>query len=816
MDHALPIDALLPDLCKTLRTKGRAVLQAPPGAGKTTRVPLAILADGLTKGRILMLEPRRLAARAAAERMAQTLGEPMGRTVGYRIRGQSKVGPSTRIEVITEGILTRMLQDQPELPGVGVVIFDEFHERSMNADLGLAMCLEVTEALRDDLMLVAMSATLDAAPVAQLMAAPILTSEGRSFDVTEHWLQKPLGKTSTKPRWLETAVADLTLQALDKEPGSALVFLPGEGEIRRTQAILQNQLPKDTHLHALFGAMDFKDQRAAIMPVPSGRKIVLATAIAETSLTIEDIRVVIDAGRSRRSEFDASSGMARLITTRVSRAEATQRAGRAGRVATGACYKLWTKGEDGALPAFPPAEIEASDLTGLALEIAQWGSQPEDMRFLTPPHAGRLAEARAVLKMLGALDANGRITEHGRKLARLPVHPRLGHMVTAGGRNAPLLAAILAERDLLRGSSCDLSLRFGAARDPAAFQRAHGLEPHRGTAARIRDEAKRLARNTLAKGSEDIGVLAALAYPDRIGLRRSGEAPRFVLSGGKGAIMPTGDALAATKLIVATDLDGDPREARIRQAVALSLPDLRDTFADQITWINQCRWSKRENKVIARQEERFGALILDSRIWQDAPAEEVSQAMLEGVRQLGLRPSPPLKRLLSRAALMRASDAEFPNLSTKYLIAHLEDWLMPHLTGITNAAGWKSFNLLPAVQSLLSWDQMQQLDRAVPAHFTTPLGRKVPIEYEGDQPRIALRLQELFGVTTHPTVAETPVQITLLSPAQRPVQVTEDLPGFWASSYSDVRKDMRGRYPRHPWPEDPTKADPTLRAKARK
>ncbi|MEM9578810.1 MAG: ATP-dependent helicase HrpB [Pseudomonadota bacterium] len=812
MTTELPIDALLPQVIDQLRAHGRLVLQAPPGAGKTTRVPLALLEGDLTQGRILMLEPRRLAARAAAERMAQTLGEPVGQTVGYRIRGQSKISKTTRIEVVTEGILTRMLQDQPDLPGVGAVIFDEFHERSLNADLGLALCLEVTEALRDDLMLVAMSATLDAQPVADLMGAPILTSEGRSFEVTEHWLPGPLSKDQR----LEQATADLVLKALAQEPGSLLVFLPGEGEIRRTQSALRDHLPPDVTMHPLFGAMDFKDQRAAIAPAPTGRKLVLATSIAETSLTIDGIRVVVDAGRARRAEFDPASGMARLITTRVSRAEATQRAGRAGRVAPGACYKLWTKGEDGALPAFPPAEIEASDLTGLALDIALWGSPPEDMRFLTPPHEGRMTEARAVLTMLGALNAAGRITDHGRQLAKLPLHPRLAHMVTLGGRDAPLLAALLAERDPLRGASCDLTLRVAAARDPGGFRRAQGREPHRASIARIRQEAKRLTRFCDQSRVQSVAVMAALAYPDRVGMRRAGDAPRYILSGGKGAILPEGDALAGERLIVATDLDGNPREARIRQAVALTFQELEKTFPDQIRWENICRWSKREARVRTRQQKKFGAVVLEDRVWRDAPDEEIAVAMLEGVRQLGLKPSTKAQRFLARAALMRAQTPDFPDLSLETLTDTLDLWLLPHLGGVRSASDWKSFDLLPALEAMLDWGQTQALNQTVPAQYQTPLGRKVPIDYEEAQPRIALRLQEMFGVTRHPTVAGTPLQVTLLSPAQRPVQVTEDLPRFWATSYADVRKDMRGRYPKHPWPEDPTQADPTLRAKPRR
>ncbi|WP_300058519.1 ATP-dependent helicase HrpB [uncultured Roseobacter sp.] len=808
----LPIDDILPDITATLRETGRLVLQAPPGAGKTTRVPLAIHQAGLAEGKIVMLEPRRLAARAAAERMSETLGEPVGQTVGYRIRGQAKVSPATRIEVVTEGILTRMIQSDPDLPGVSVVIFDEFHERSLNADLGLALCLDVAGALREDLILVAMSATLDATPIADLMRAPILTSEGRAFEVTPHWLPKPVPKTQR----LEQAVADLTLTALSETDGSALVFLPGEGEIRRTEAALRPHIDPDVTLHPLFGAMPFKEQRAAIAPARSGRKVVLATSIAETSLTIEGIRIVVDAGLARRAEFDPASGMSRLITTRVTRAEATQRMGRAGRVAPGHCYKLWTRGEDGALQSHPPAEIDAGDLTGLALELAAWGSTPDHMPFVTPPHPGRYAEAQTVLRMLDALDDQGRITAHGKALSAMPLHPRLAHMVAKGGADASLLAALLSERDILRNAPADLTLRLGAVKSPKTFQTDHGWEPHRPTVTRIREEAKRLARSAPAKGPNTPGILAALAYPDRIGARRPGDTPRYILSGGKGAILPAGDPLANTPFLVATDLDGDPREARIRQAVALSNSELRDTFPDQINWHDICQWSRRASAVTARKQERFGALVLEDRVWHDAPPEEIARAMLDGVRQLGLLPDAKAQRFLARAQLMSRSDPGYPDFSETHLMETLEDWLLPHLSGVKTATDWKSFDLLPALQARLSWDQQQALDRAVPGHFTTPLGRKVPITYEDAQPRISIRLQELFGVTDHPRVGDTPLQVTLLSPAQRPLQVTEDLPGFWASSYADVRKDMRGRYPRHPWPEDPTQADPTLRAKPRK
>ena len=807
MIPTLPIDAVLPDVIDALRRKGRVVLQAPPGAGKTTRVPLAMLDANLTTGKILMLEPRRLAARAAAERMAETLREAVGGTVGYRIRGTSKISKATRIEVVTEGILTRMLQDQPDLPNIGAVIFDEFHERSLNADLGLALCLEVAGALRDDLLLVTMSATLDAGPIAEVMDAPIVTSEGRSFEVTPHWLDKPLSKTIR----FEQAVADTTLSALNETTGSVLVFLPGEGEIRRVHSLLEHQVASDVTLAPLFGAMDFAAQREAIAPAKQGRKIVLATSIAETSLTIPDIKVVVDGGKSRRARFDPASGMSRLVTERVTRAEATQRAGRAGRVQSGDCYKVWTRGEDGALAAYPPAEIDAGDLTGFALELAVWGSGPEALQFVTPPHAGRLAEAQAVLRMLGGLDAKGRITSHGRALARYPLHPRLAHMIETAGSNAAEVAALLAERDPLRGVSVDLNLRIQALRDPKRF----GGAVNRGALERIKVETKRLAKRAPpSKRDFSLAEQAALAYPDRIGLRRTGDAPRFVLSGGKGAIMPPEDALGGHRLIVATDLDGDPREARIRQAVPLAESELRNLFNDQIEWQNICLWSRREGRVLTRTQERFGSLVLDDRSWSDAPDEDIAVAMLEGIRQLGLKLSKSARRFIARSKLM--SDVSFPSVDEDHLLETLENWLLPHINGVRSTADWKAFDVIEALRARLNWDQTQTLDRAAPGKFETPLGRSIPIDYSGAQPQIALRIQEVFGVTRHPMIGREPLQITLLSPAQKPVQITTDLPRFWATSYADVRKDMRGSYPRHPWPEDPTQEDPTLRAKRRK
>lgn len=802
----LPIDPILPDLLAALGTHGRAVLQAPPGAGKTTRVPLALLDEGRIRGRILMLEPRRLAARAAAERMAETLGEPVGARVGYRVRGEARIGEATRIEVVTEGILTRMVQESPDLPGVGAVIFDEFHERSLNADLGLALTWEARGALREDLEILVMSATLDAAPVADMLDnAPVITSQGRGFPIETRWRDRP-APAGTR---LEDDMADLIRIAIGETTGGILAFLPGEAEIRRTAARLSD-LPETVSLHQLFGAMPLAAQRAALRPEPGGRrKLVLATAIAETSLTIPDIAVVVDGGRARRARFDPASGMARLVTEPVSRAEADQRRGRAGRVTRGICYRNWTRGAEGALPAFAPAEIEATDLTGLALELALWGAgDGHDLAFLTPPPAGALAEAQKLLTGLGALDGQARITAHGRALARIPLHPRLAHMLITGGKGAERLAALLSDRDPLRGQGADLALRMRALDNPGVA----GAD--RGAVARIRDEARRLARFA-GEATHSLAEQAALAYPDRIGLRRAGNAPRYVLSGGKGATLPEGDALAGQRLIVATDLDGNPREARIRQAAALSEAELRAVHGDQIAWVRTCHWSRREARVLAREQECFGALILQDKPWKSAPEAAIAAALLDGLRSLGIdtlnwtRPARLLRARIAFAALADMSDAG--------LLEGAKTWLAPFLTGLSSAADLRRLDPCPALKASLDWKAAQTLDRLAPAHWTTPMGRRAAIDYGADHPEVSLRVQEVFGTTTHPRIGpdRLPLRMTLLSPAGRPVQTTLDLPGFWAGSYADMRKDMRARYPKHPWPEDPSSAPPTLRAKPR-
>ena len=784
-DAPLPIDAVLPDLRAALRDRGRAVLQAPPGAGKTTRVPLALLPD--VAGRIVMLEPRRLAARAAAARMAETLGEPVGRTVGHRMRGATKVSDATRIEVVTEGILIRMLQADPELPGVGAVIFDEFHERSLDADLGLALTWEARAALRPDLRVLVMSATLDAGPVAAMLDAPVVTATGRAFPVERRWRDRPPDRTLR----FEAQVAGLIREALEAVPeGDVLAFLPGEGEIRRTAALLGDVAAR---VHPLYGALPFAAQRAAIAPGP-GRKVVLATAIAETSITIEGVRAVVDGGRARRARFDPGSGMSRLVTERVTRAEAAQRAGRAGRVAAGIAYANWTRGEAGGMAAFPPPEIARADLTGLALELAVWGSgDARDLAFLTPPPDGGLATARALLADLGALDAAGRVTDHGRALAAMPLHPRLAHMLRRGGPGGARLAALLAARP--GPGPTDLS---------EALAR---LPPE------IRAEARRLARHEAGPRRSDAQRLA-LAYPDRIALRRSAAAddpPRYLLSGGKGARLDAGDPLAGTRLLVACDLDGDPTEARIRRALPIAEAELRAVLGDRIAWTDSVAWSERDRRVVARRQERLGAIVLDDRALQDADPAALADAMLDGVRHLGVaalgwtRRARLLRARLAATGLRAVDDAA--------LLAAAPDWLGPYLTGLRSADDLARLDPHDALLGWLSWPERQALDRDAPADYVTPLGRRARIDYGAETPTVSLRLQELFGETRHPAVGGTPLRLELLSPGQKPVAITTDLPGFWDGAYADVRKEMRGRYPRHPWPEDPRRADPTLRAK---
>ena len=821
----LPIEPVLPELWAALETRGLAVLQAPPGAGKTTRVPLYLLERGQA-GRILMLEPRRVAARAAAERLAASLGEAPGASVGWRIRGESV--PGARIEVVTEGVLTRMIQADPELAGVGCVIFDEFHERALAADLGLALALEIRGALRPDLRLLVMSATLDAGPVAALMGeAPLVTSEGRAFPVETVWLEKPWSRPGG-PRF-EAAAAALVAEAVAATEGGVLVFLPGQAEIARVEGLLAQRLGADVAIQPLHGGLSFERQRAALAPLARGRKLVLATSIAETSLTIPDVRVVVDAGRARRARFDPGSGMSRLVTERVSRAEAEQRRGRAGRVAPGLCFRLWTRGEEGALPAFAPPEIASADLAGLALELAVWGAAAADLAFLTPPPAPALAEARALLADLGALDGAGRITAHGRRLAGLPLHPRLGHMLTAAaaegaGETAAGIAALAQARDPLRGVSgraqTDLALRLAALRDPARVEAEHPVTVDRGALAAIKAEAARLRRMARGEGAGlSAGSVASLAWPDRIGKRRPGEAPRYLLSGGKGAALPEGDRLAGAPLLVAAELDGDPREAAVRLALPVTEGEIRALHADRLRRERVCDWSRRDRAVKARERLVLGAVAFEDRPWRDAPPEALTAAMAEGVRDLGLASLPwtsALRRLQARAEWLRAQGEDLADLSDDGLLAALDDWLAPWLAGILRADQLGAVDLRGALEARIGAGR-DRLDRLAPAEITAPTGTRLPIDYGAAAPRVSVRLQEMFGLTVHPAVGPRaiPLVVELLSPAQRPVQTTSDLPGFWANTYADVRRDLRGRYPRHPWPEDPAAAEPTRRVKPR-
>ncbi|MEX0971002.1 MAG: ATP-dependent helicase HrpB [Paracoccaceae bacterium] len=804
MDEHFPVKTAVPALLDALGNGGCAVLQAPTGSGKTTRLPLALLDWGGIDGRIVMLEPRRVAARAAAERMAASLGEAVGGRVGYRMRGEAKLSRDTRIEVLTEGILTRMLQHDPELAGVGCVIFDEFHERSLNADLGLALCMEMRAALRPDLKLLVMSATLDAGPVAALLDAPLITAEGRSFEVEVH--HKPAMPMRGRPPRLEAVVAAALREVLAETSGGVLVFLPGEGEIRRVMALMAG-LPDGVEMLPLYGALPFAQQRRALAPV-AGRKLVLASAIAETSVTIPDISVVVDAGLARRSRYDAASGMARLVTERVSRAEATQRQGRAGRVGPGQCFRLWSKGEEGALAAFAPPEIAAADLAPLVLELAIWGARsPDDVRFLTPPPAPAWAAAVELMQHLGALDAAGGITAHGRALAQVPAHPRLAHMLVAGGGAlAAELAALLSLRVPMRAAGVDIAPRLHAMRS--------------GAAPEAKLEARRLAKFAGAENGLGAGALLALAYPDRIAMARPGGDGRYLMAGGKEAALPQGDGLAGQGFLVAADLDGDMRSAKIRLAAALSLGEIEALHGNRIAEVDVCTWSRRDRAVLARRQRQLDALVLSDAHWPDARPEAVAAALCEGVAQLGLASLPWSKScryFVARVQWARRQGAELPDFSDAALLAALDDWLAPFLGGLRRAEDLARVALMDALQARLGWAGKAALDDLAPAAIVAPTGTRLAIDYGGAQPSVSVRLQEMFGQTRHPCIGpkHQPLLVELLSPAQRPVQITADLPGFWANSYSDVRKDLRGRYPRHHWPEDPAAAEATRRAKPR-
>jgi ATP-dependent helicase HrpB len=818
----LPIDPLLPEIRRLLQAHSRLVLQAAPGAGKTTRVPPALLdADWLGGQRILVLEPRRLAARAAARRMAQERGEAVGETIGYRTRLDTQVGPGTRIEVVTEGILTRMLQQDPALEGVGAVLFDEFHERSLQADLGLALSLESQAALREDLRLVVMSATLEGIPLAEYLDAPVLRSEGRSHPVTLTYL--PCGEAAD--RTPVDLVVRTVLRALEEQAGDLLVFLPGTGEIRRVlEGLEQARLDPAIQLCPLYGDLDAAAQDAAIQPAPAGRrKVVLATAIAETSLTIEGVCAVVDAGRMRVARFDPASGMTRLVTQRVSRAAAEQRCGRAGRTAPGHCYRLWDEGVQAGLLQQTPAEILAADLTPLALELARWGSRdPASLRWLDAPPAGAYAQAVDLLRELEALDAGGGVTAHGRRMAELPLHPRLAHMLLRGrerklGGLACALAALLSERDILRGRERDLDLRH---RVELLHQpgREGGLD--RAARQRVLQVAAQLRRH-LGIREEDApaamtGLLVALAYPDRIAQARAGQPGRYRLSGGQGAFLDPGDALWGSDYLAIAALDGDRREARIFLAARLEPDDIREVFASHVRTLEQVRWDGAARRVTARRQCRLGSLVLeDAPLDRPDPAAQ-AQALLEGVRQQGLAALPwteAARQWQARLAFVRGLDEgeDWPDLSDAALETRLEDWLLPWLQGLHRWDQVQRLDMAALLEARLGWAQRQRLEAWAPTHIVVPSGSRLRVDYAaGESPVLAVRLQEMFGCPDTPRLAQgrVPVLLHLLSPARRPVQVTRDLASFWDHTYVEVKKDLKGRYPKHYWPDDPRQAEP--------
>lgn len=831
MNTVLPVDDVILELADVLRRGHNAVLQAPPGAGKTTRVPLALLNEHWLSGkRILMLEPRRLAARAAAYYMALQLGEAVGETVGYRVRMDNRVSARTRIEVITEGVLTRLLQDDPTLTNVGLVIFDEFHERNLQADVGLALCLEIQGALRDDLRLLAMSATLAGEPVAALLGqAPVITSTGRSFPVATRYLP-PDARRATGPAFLDHVAAAIK-RALAEESGSVLVFLPGVTEIKRVERLLREMsLGAHILIAPLYGELNQDVQEQAILPAPAGqRKVVLATSIAETSLTIEGIRVVIDSGWARAPRFDPVSGLTRLTTLPASQASAAQRRGRAGRLEPGVCYRLWSEGAHHKLPKYDRPEILDADLASLALDIAQWGiADPNALAWLDAPPAAHYAQARELLQELGALDHNGAITAHGQRVAALAMHPRLAHMVLMGielklGALACDLAALLGERDVIKGErDADLHLRLQALGNNNAIA---GID--RSACTRVRKQAEqwrrqlRLSDRDTATHTDRGGVLLAYAYPDRIAQRRPGDEPRYLLANGRGAFFAQHESLSAAEYIVAAHLDGAQKEARIFLAVAITRAELEAHFADLIATRDIIEWDSRNECVQSRRQRHLGALILDDAPLSAADTQAIIRAMLHGIREMGINCLPWNKGLRAWQQrvqfLHRLEPQHRPDIADENLLATLEDWLAPYLHGVTRRAHLANVDLHAALTGLLNWEQQHALDELAPTHLSVPSGSRIPINYDNDPPVLAVRLQELFGLTETPRIAGGRVALLLhlLSPAYRPVQVTQDLAGFWARSYHEVKKDLKGRYPKHYWPDDPLHAQATARAKPR-
>ena len=810
----LPIHDALEPLRAALAVRTCAVVVAPPGAGKTTVVPLALMDEPWTQGgKIIVLEPRRIAARAAAERMASTLGEPVGERVGYRVRLQSKVSARTRVEVVTEGVFTRMILGDPGLEGVAAVLFDEFHERSVDADLGLAFARDSQAVLRPDLRLLVMSATLDGARVSRLLDdAPVIESLGRMFPVDTRYAGRGVGDR------IEDQTVRIIQRALAEETGGVLVFLPGQGEILRVAERLAERVRDPTvEIAPLYGALDPREQDRAIRPPPEGRrKVVLATSIAETSLTIEGVRVVIDCGLARVPRFDPSSGLTRLVTVRVSQASADQRRGRAGRTQSGVCYRLWDEPETRALIAFERPEILETDLARLALDLARWGARDAaDLTFMDQPPAGAMAEARALLARLGALDGSGGLTTHGKAMSELPLPPRLAHMLLLGAatgqaHRAARIAALIVERGL-GGRSADLTARLDA------FDRDRG--PRARDAAALADRWARAAAGRAAKGQPvSDGLLLAEAFPERIAKAR-GKAGEFQLASGRGAMMDPAEPLAAARWLAVAELGGGEARDRILLAARLDEAELKTAFAARM--VKEDRLERGAGGALRAVETlRIGRLTVEERLIARPDPALIEAALLDEVRRdalAALSMGEGAAALRARVAFLRVTDPAWPNLGDAALLEGVAQWLAPLLTGKTTLASIKDHALEDAIKALIPWDFQRRLDQLAPARWTAPTGSSFRIDYGAEGgPRVDVRVQELFGLAVHPTVgAGVPLTLALLSPAHRPIQLTKDLPGFWKGSWSEVRKDMRGRYPKHPWPEEPTAAAPTTRAKPR-
>ncbi len=811
----LPVKAILPALGEALVQAPAVVLSAPPGAGKTTLVPLFLLDQPWRgDGRIILLEPRRLAARAAAGRMASLLGESVGDTVGYRMRLDSRISARTRIEVVTEGVFARMLLDDPELPGVSAVLFDEFHERSLDADFGLALALDVQQVLRDDLKLIVMSATLDVGRVAQLLdGAPVIESQGRSFPVEVRYRERP----STER--VEDAVTRAIIEAHREETGSILAFLPGQAEITRTAERLTGRFGAETIIAPLFGNLSQKEQDAAIRPAAAGtRKIVLATSIAETSITIDGVRIVIDSGLQRLPAFEASTGITRLETVRVSRASADQRAGRAGRTEPGIAIRLWHQGQTAALPAFTPPQILSSDLSGLVLDLAHWGvTDPSGLGFLDPPPVTTWQEAKALLVQLGALDSTGALTARGKQIRQLALPPRLAAMAVAAADDgqayeACLLAVVLTEQGL-GGNSIDLEDRLRRFKS----ERGDRADASRGLARRM---AKGLSARKDSSEAVQPGILLMQAFPDRIALQRGGRG-RFVMANGRGAELPETERLAGASMLVIADLTGRAGGQRILAAAEITRADVEAHMPQAIVQEDQTFFDRPSLQVRARRVTRLGAIIFDETPLSKPKGEPAARALADGVRQLGLAVLPFSKeaaQLRDRIGfLYRTLGEPWPDMSDESLLSRLYEWFVPFQRDTRGIDDISAGSLSEGLQSLVPHDIARDLARLAPTHFEAPTGQRHPIRYDGDEPVLSIRVQELFGLKTHPSIGggRLPLLLELISPGHKPMQMTRDLPGFWAGSWKDVRADMRGRYPKHPWPEDPANAPPTTRAKPR-